>query len=56
MSKLKLYGSGFRGLKCRLVASFAELEVECPPMTMGITNKTPEYLAMNPNGKARNIE
>ena len=50
-SRLKLYGASTRSLKVDLVASFADVELEKPPFTMGITNKTPRYLAMNPLGK-----
>lgn len=38
-------------LKVDLVASFANVELEKPPFTMGITNKTPRYVALNPLGK-----
>jgi glutathione S-transferase len=52
-SGLILYGSGrsTRALKVELVASFADVELEKVPFTMGITNKTPRYLAMNPLAK-----
>lgn len=48
---LKLYGQGPRLGKCLIVSKFAGVEVEVPPFTAGITNKTPWYKAMNPNGK-----
>ena len=48
---LKLYGQGPRLGKCLIVAKFAGVDVEVPPFTAGITNKTPWYKAMNPNGK-----
>lgn len=38
-------------LQCEAVAAFAGVEVEKPPFTMGITNKTPWFLKLNPNGK-----
>ncbi len=50
-SGLKLYGASTRVLKVDLVASFANVELEKPPFTMGITNKTPRYVALNPLGK-----
>lgn len=50
MAPLKLYGQGSRAQKARLVALFAGVDVEIPPFTAGITNKTPWYLKMNPNG------
>ena len=49
--KLKLWGLGLRHVKCELVAAFADVSIEVPPITPGITNKTPKYLAMNPMGK-----
>ena len=49
--RLKLWGLGLRHVKCELVAAFADVDVEIPPFTPGITNKTPRYLAMNPMGK-----
>ena len=51
MAPLKLYGQGTRVEKVRVVALFANVELETPPFTAGITNKTPWYLEMNPNGK-----
>ena len=50
MAPLKLYGQGSRAQKVRLVALFAGVELDIPPFTAGITNKTPWYLKMNPNG------
>ena len=49
--RLKLWGYSMRHLKCELVAAFADVEVEVPPFTPNITNKTPWYLAMNRLGK-----
>eukprot|EP00798_Chlamydomonas_sp_ICE-L_P016395 gene16395-22597_t len=51
MPPIKLYGAGSRMLKCELAAAFASVEVEKPPFTFGVTNKTPWFLEMNPNGK-----
>ena len=48
---LKLWGCGVRNLKCQLVAAFADVDLELPPFSTGITNRTPWYLAMNPRGK-----
>lgn len=50
-SGLKLYGIGTRTLKVQLVAAFSNVELEKMPFTRGVTNKTPRYLAMNPQGK-----
>ncbi|KAF5833311.1 hypothetical protein DUNSADRAFT_10432 [Dunaliella salina] len=51
MAPYTLYGMGPRALKVQLVAAFANVEIQKAPFTMGITNKTPWYLKMNPNGK-----
>lgn len=51
MAPPKLYGAGGRFQKVRLVAAFAGAELELPPFTNGLTNRTPWYLAMNPMGK-----
>ena len=51
MAPLKLYGQGSRVEKVMVVALFAGVELETPAFTAGITNKTPWYLKMNPNGK-----
>ena len=48
---IKLWGGGPRTLKVELVAAFADVAVEKPPFTFGVTNRTPWYLAMNPMGK-----
>lgn len=48
---LKLWGYSMRHMKCELVAAFADVELEIPPFTPNVTNKTPWYLAMNPMGK-----
>mmetsp|Transcript_36663 Transcript_36663/g.81584 ORF Transcript_36663/g.81584 Transcript_36663/m.81584 type:complete len:1184 (-) Transcript_36663:438-3989(-) len=51
MAPLKLYGTGGRVLKADVVAVFAGVDVVKPPFTFGVTNKTPWFLKMNPNGK-----
>lgn len=51
MAPYKLYGQGSRVLKVRAVALFAGVELDIHPFTAGLTNRTPWYLAMNPNGK-----
>lgn len=51
MAPYKIYGAGARALKVALVAEFAGVEYENAPFTMGITNKTPWFLKLNPNGK-----
>lgn len=51
MAPLQLYGAGSRALKVELVAAFAGVEIEMPSFIMGVTNKTPWFMEMNPNGK-----
>ena len=38
-------------LKGELAAKYAGVQLSRPPFEMGKTNKTPEFLAKNPNGK-----
>jgi Glutathione S-transferase, N-terminal domain len=52
MAELKLWGSGYRTNKVKLVAAFAGVNVEQQlTFTHGTTNKTPQFLAMNDLGK-----
>jgi len=51
MAPYKLYGAGTRTLKVELVAAFAGIELEKAPFTMNVTNRTPWFLKLNPNGK-----
>ena len=52
MAELKLWGSGYRANKVKLVAAFAGVNVEQQlTFTHGTTNKTPQFLAMNDLGK-----
>lgn len=53
MASLKLYGMGPRGAKALIAANFAGVSIESIPVQMGVTNKTPEYLAICPTGKVR---
>lgn len=53
MASLKYYGLGPRGAKALIAANFAGVSLESVPVEMGVTNKTPEYLAMCPTGKVR---
>lgn len=53
MAPLKLWGAGTRATKVQLVAALCGVPTEMPPFTFGVTNKTPEFLAMNPLGKVR---
>lgn len=53
MAPMKYYGLGPRGAKALITANFAGVSIESVPVEMGVTNKTPEYLAMCPTGKVR---
>lgn len=54
MAELKLWGSGYRTNKVKLVAAFAGVNVEQQlTFTHGTTNKTPQFLAMSELGKVR---
>lgn len=56
MAEYVIYGpaSGNKNvLKTQLAAKYAGVQYSQPPFTMGQTNKTPEFLAKNPNGKVR---
>lgn len=56
MAELKLWGSGYRTNKVKLVAAFAGVNVEQQlAFTHGTTNKTPQFLAMNDLGKVRQL-
>jgi glutathione S-transferase len=50
---LKLYGGGTRALKIRLVAAHCDVPLEWEFITMGVQNKLPEFLSLNPTGKVR---
>jgi len=51
MAPYKLYGMGTRAFKVELVAAFSGVELEKPPFTFGVTNRTPWFLKANPLGK-----
>jgi Glutathione S-transferase, N-terminal domain len=56
MAELKLWGSGYRANKVKLVAAFAGVNVEQQlTFTHGTTNKTPQFLAMNDLGKVHRL-
>eukprot|EP00242_Pyramimonas_sp_CCMP2087_P017801 CAMPEP_0198213354 /NCGR_PEP_ID=MMETSP1445-20131203/28816_1 /TAXON_ID=36898 /ORGANISM="Pyramimonas sp., Strain CCMP2087" /LENGTH=1184 /DNA_ID=CAMNT_0043887981 /DNA_START=34 /DNA_END=3588 /DNA_ORIENTATION=- len=55
--KLKLWGSHSRTNKVKVVADLAGVTIETTPdFEFGKTNKTPEYLALNPFGKVPVLE
>lgn len=49
--KLWTYPGSARAGKALIAAEYAGVKISCPPFTMGTTNKTPEFLAINPFGK-----
>jgi glutathione S-transferase len=53
MEGFKLYGFGARAHKVLAAANWAGVPIETLPFNMGVTNKTPEYLATCPTGKVR---
>ena len=53
---MKLYGPTGRSNRVKAVAGWAGIPLEQPPFTMGVTNKTPEFLAKNPFGKVPVLE
>lgn len=56
MAELKLWGSGYRTNKVKLVAAFAGVNVEQQlTFTHGTTNRTPQFLAMNDLGKVHQL-
>ena len=51
--KLWTYPGSARAGKALIAGEYAGVKLSCPPFTMGTTNKTPEFLAINPFGKVR---
>ena len=48
---MKLYGPTSRSHRIAVTAKYCSIRLEYVPVTMGETNKTEEYLKMNPFGK-----
>ena len=48
---MKLYGCTGRSDRVKAAAGWAGVPLEIAPFTMGVDNKTPEFLAKNPFGK-----
>lgn len=53
---MKLYGPTGRSNRVKAVAGWSGVQLEHQPFTMGVTNKTPEFLAKNPFGKVPLLE
>ena len=47
----RLYGTGLQALKVELVAAFAGVKLDRPAFTAGVTDKTPWFLALSPQGQ-----
>ncbi|KAG2485170.1 hypothetical protein HYH03_016060 [Edaphochlamys debaryana] len=48
--KLRLYGVGVKALRLQVVAAVGGQDLEIPPFTEGLTNATPNYLRLSPEG------
>ena len=57
MSGLKLYTypNNKNAWKALIAAEYVGAKIEVPAFEMGKTNKTPEFLKLNPNGKVRSV-
>ncbi|KXZ50323.1 hypothetical protein GPECTOR_17g962 [Gonium pectorale] len=49
-TKPRLYGVGVKALRLQVVASVAGVELDVPSFTEGLTNATPAYLRLSPEG------
>ena len=55
MSGLKMhtYAGSKNAAKALIAAEYNGVKIACPPFEMGVTNKTPAFLKLNPLGKVR---
>ena len=51
--KLHTYSGSKNAAKALIAAEYNGVKITCPPFEMGVTNKTPAFLKLNPLGKAR---
>ena len=51
--KLHANPTNKNGFKARIAAEYAGVQLELVPVEMGKSNKTPQFLKLNPNGKVR---
>ena len=51
--KLHANSNNKNGFKARIAAEYAGVQLEQVPVEMGKSNKTPQFLKLNPNGKVR---
>ncbi|KAG2437150.1 hypothetical protein HXX76_005817, partial [Chlamydomonas incerta] len=49
-TKPRLYGVGVKALRLQVVAAVAGVELDVAPFTEGLTNATPNYLRLSPDG------
>ncbi|GFR48410.1 hypothetical protein Agub_g10304, partial [Astrephomene gubernaculifera] len=49
-TKPRLYGVGVKALRLQVVAAVAGVELDVPCFTEGLTNQTPAYLRLSPEG------
>ena len=47
------YSGSKNAAKALIAAEYNGVKITCPPFEMGVTNKTPAFLKLNPLGKAR---
>ena len=49
--KLHTYPGNKNAFKALIAAQYIGVQVEVPPFNMGVDNKKPDFLKLNPNGK-----
>merc|ERR1712063_35229 len=54
--KLYTYPNNPRAARSLIAAEYNNVKIEVVPVQMGVTNKTKEFLALNPNGKVPTLE
>lgn len=53
--QLYTYANNTKAFKALIAAEYVGVDVELPAFTMGVTNKTAEFLAANPTGKVPSL-
>lgn len=54
--KLYTYSNNKNAWKALIAAEYVGAKIEVPAFEMGKTNKTPEFLKLNPNGKVKHFD
>lgn len=49
--KLHTYPGNKNAFKALIAAQYIGVQIEVPPFNMGVDNKKPDFLKLNPNGK-----